>query len=96
VKKNIDLLEQEGLTVVLLIVNKLPELIITLEEAHLAKPESKEVIQYLINNLKMKVAMITGDNKHAAYKVARHVGIDLKDVVYKAYPEDKKKAVQKF
>lgn len=44
----------------------------------------------------MKIAMITGDNQHAAYKVARHLGIDIKDVVYKAYPEDKKKTVEKF
>ena len=40
--------------------------------------------------------MITGDNKHAAYKVARHVGIDYEDVVYHAYPEDKKKTVEKL
>jgi cation transport ATPase len=65
-------------------------LIITLEETHLAKIESKEVVHYLKNNLKLKVKMITGDNKHAAYKVARHVGIEQEDVTYKAYPEDKK------
>ena len=40
--------------------------------------------------------MITGDNKHAAFKVARHVGIDYEDVVYQAYPEDKKKTVEKL
>ena len=40
--------------------------------------------------------MITGDNKHAAFKVARHVGIELDDVVYQAYPEDKKKTVEKL
>lgn len=40
--------------------------------------------------------MITGDNQHAAYKVARYLGIDIKDVVYKAYPEDKKKTVERF
>lgn len=40
--------------------------------------------------------MITGDNQHAAYKVARHLGIDISDVVYKAYPEDKKKTVERF
>jgi Cu+-exporting ATPase len=40
--------------------------------------------------------MITGDNKHAAYKVAKYLGIDLQNVVYKAYPDDKKKTVEKF
>ena len=44
----------------------------------------------------MRVAMITGDNQHSAYKVAKYLGIDIKDVVYKAYPEDKKKTVEKF
>lgn len=44
----------------------------------------------------LKVAMITGDNQHAAYKVARYLGIDIQNVVYKAYPEDKKKTVEKF
>lgn len=40
--------------------------------------------------------MITGDNQHAAYKVARYLGIDTNDVVYRASPEDKKKAVEGF
>lgn len=44
----------------------------------------------------LRVAMITGDNQHAAYKVARYLGIDTADVVYRAYPEDKKKAVEKY
>lgn len=62
----------------------------------MSKPESKEVIDYLKNVLKLKVKMITGDNKHAAFKVARHVGIEYDDVVYQAYPEDKKKTVEKL
>ena len=74
--------------------DRIPQLILTLEEAHLAKPESRVVINYLQNTLKLKVAMITGDNQHAAFKVARYLGIDTSNVVYKAYPEDKKKAVE--
>jgi cation transport ATPase len=62
----------------------------------LAKPESKEVINYLTRKLKMRIAMITGDNQHAAYKVADFLGINREDVVYKAYPEDKKKTVERF
>lgn len=95
-KKNLDLLEQEGMTVVTLALNGIPQLIITMEEAHTAKLESRDVVNYLRNNLGMRVAMITGDNQHAAYKVARHLGINTEDVVYKAYPEDKKKAVERF
>lgn len=71
-------------------------MIISLEETHIAKAESKEVVSYLRNNLKLKVAMITGDNQHAAMKVARYLGIDPNDVTYKAYPADKKKTVEKF
>ncbi len=73
-----------------------PELILSLEEMHIAKPESKEVINYLKNTLKMRVAMITGDNKHAAMKVAKYLDIDANDVTFKAYPSDKKKTVEKF
>jgi cation transport ATPase len=40
----------------------------------------------------MKIAMITGDNRHSAMKVANYLGID--NVTYEAYPEDKKKAVE--
>lgn len=76
--------------------DRVPSLIISLEETHLAKPESKEVVNYLRNQLGLRVAMITGDNQHAAYKVARYLGIDTEDVVYKAYPEDKKSTVERF
>lgn len=48
-----------------------------MEEAHIAKHESREVVNYLKNKMGLKIAMITGDNQHAAYKVARHLGIDL-------------------
>ena len=41
----------------------------------------------------MKVGMITGDNKHSAFKVADHCGIQREYVTYKAYPADKKKTV---
>ena len=67
-----------------------------MEEQHIAKEESREVVAYLRDTLRLKVAMITGDNQHAAYKVANYLGIDVKDVVYKAYPSDKKKAVERM
>lgn len=84
------------MTVVTLAVNGIPELIITMSEAHIAKPESRDVINYLRNKLHLRVAMITGDNQHAAYKVARYLGIETADVVYKAYPEEKKSTVELF
>ncbi len=67
-----------------------------MEEEHIAKEESRAVVAYLRDALRLNVAMITGDNQPAAYKVAKYLGIDVKDVVYKAYPSDKKKAVEKM
>jgi P-type E1-E2 ATPase len=48
-----------------------------MQERHLAKPEAKEVISYLRDRLGMKIGMITGDNKHTALRVAKHLGIDI-------------------
>ena len=73
-----------------------PQIILSLEEMHIAKPESRQVVDYLRNTLKLRVAMITGDNKHSAYKVANYLGIDIRDVVYKAYPIDKRRAVERM
>lgn len=79
-----------------LAVDKVPSLIISLEEAHLAKEEATYVVSYLKNVLKMKVCMITGDNKHSALKVAKHLDIDFENVTYQAYPETKKQVVTKY
>lgn len=94
--KNIGYLEEEGKTVVILAIDKYPQLIISLEEAHLSKPESKMVVSYLRNRMKMRVCMITGDNKHSAIKVAKHLNIDLENVTYEAYPDTKRQVVQKY
>ena len=40
--------------------------------------------------------MITGDNKHSALKVAKHLDIPVENVTYSAYPETKKKMVEKY
>ena len=40
--------------------------------------------------------MITGDNKHSAIKVAKHLGIPVENVTYSAYPETKKKVVEQY
>ena len=60
---------------VTLAVNGVPNLIISLEEKHLAKPEAKFVIDFLQNELNKRVCMITGDNKETAEAIARDVGI---------------------
>lgn len=69
-KLNMQSLEREGKTVVCMVIDNVPRLLISLEEAHLAKPEALAVVTYMRDVMKLKVAMITGDNKHAAMKVA--------------------------
>ena len=71
-------------------------LIVTLQEEHLAKKEAYAVVNYLQSKMGLKVAMITGDNKPTADKVAKYLGIDPKFVVSQAYPEDKKASVKKW
>ena len=40
--------------------------------------------------------MITGDNEHAAMKVARYLDIPSTNVTFRAYPNDKRRTVQKY
>ncbi len=84
------------MTVVTLVVDLVPKMIFTLHEKHLAKIESRAVIKYLQEELHLKVRMITGDNKHTAFRVAKYVGIPREDILYNSYPEDKKKAVEQY
>ena len=44
----------------------------------------------------IQVAMITGDNQHAAMRVANHLGIAPENVFFKASPKDKKTVIQRF
>jgi len=46
--------------------------------------------------MNLKVAMITGDNHHAALKVSKHLGIDPSLVFSRAYPDEKKRIVESF
>ena len=95
-KLNMQSLEREGKTVVCMVVDSVPRLLISLEEAHLAKPEALAVVTYMRDGMKLKVAMITGDNKHSAMRVAQFLDIPKENVTYRAYPNDKKKVVQSF
>ena len=95
-KLNMESLEREGKTVVCMAVNNIPRLLISLEEAHLAKTEALAVVTYMRDVMGLKVAMITGDNKHAAMKVAQFLDIPKANVTYRAYPNDKKKVVAGF
>lgn len=59
----------------------------------MAKPEAKTVVNYFQTKMNIKVGMITGDNQHAALKVADYLNIPRELVTYKAYPGQKKKVV---
>lgn len=91
--EKLTVLEQQGKTVVQMAINNEVVSIIALEEKHLCKPESKEVINYLKSH-GYEIHIITGDHKFAALKVASFLGIDHHNVLYRAYPEDKKKKVE--
>ena len=93
---NMQSLEKEGKTVVCMAVENLPRLLVSLEEQHLTKPEALAVVTYMRDVMGFKVAMITGDNKHAAYRVAQYLDIPKENVTARAYPNDKKKVVKKF
>ena len=54
------------------------------------------MVAYMTEKLKLKVGMITGDNKHSALKVASHLNIPIEFVTYRAYPNEKKKVVMKY
>ena len=71
-------------------------LLISLEETHITKPEAPEVVSKLKNEHGIQVAMITGDNQHAALRVANHLGIAPELVFFKASPKDKKTVIQRF
>ena len=95
-KENMQALESEGKTVVCLAINNIPRVLISLEEKHLAKDEAKPVIDFMRKEMGFKIAMITGDNKHTALRVARYLEIPEEFVTYRAYPNDKKKVVMKY
>ena len=61
-RDNMHALGKDGKTVVCMVVNNIPRLLISLEEAHVAKPEAVAVVNYMRDVMKLKVAMITGDN----------------------------------
>jgi Cu+-exporting ATPase len=89
-------LEEEGKTVITMIVDGVPQLIISLEESELAKPEAQQVVAYFQKQMGMRVCMITGDNMHSAFKVADHLNIKRENVTYQAYPDTKRNVVMKL
>lgn len=96
IQKNIQFLEEEGKTVICLTIDNVPALIVSLQEEHLSKQEAQYTVKFLQETMGYKVCMITGDNKHSALQVAKHLGILEEDVTYQAYPETKREVVMKY
>ncbi|MBI2196373.1 cadmium-translocating P-type ATPase [Candidatus Daviesbacteria bacterium] len=90
-EKEIEKLENEGKTVMMLGVNgKLAGLIAV---ADTLKTSSKEAVNKL-QKMGIEVAMITGDNKRTAQAIAAQVGI--KRVLAEVLPDEKEKEVKKL
>ncbi len=89
--KKIDSLEKQGKTVMLLAENK--ELIALIAVADTIKETSPRAVKYL-QNLGLKVYMITGDNQRTAEAIAKKANI--KHIFSEVLPEDKAKYVKKL
>lgn len=84
-------LQEEGYGVMYVAINNKPAGILGVQDP--IKESSKSVIDYL-HSKKIKVVMITGDNKKTAHVVAKKLGIDF--VEAEVLPEEKNKIIKKF
>lgn len=90
-EKDFERISQEGKTVVYVVLKD--RVIGLIAVADVVKPESKEIIQKL-HQMKLHVAMITGDHANVADAVARELGIDI--VFSQVLPQDKASKVQEL
>jgi len=81
--------QMEGKTVMIVVRGNDISGLITVSDR--VKPESIDAIKQL-HDMKLKVAMLTGDNTHTARSIAAQVNID--DVYAEVRPEDKSAAVK--
>ncbi|CAD7780246.1 putative copper-transporting ATPase PacS [Candidatus Methanoperedenaceae archaeon GB37] len=91
IEKKIEELEEHGKTVILCAIEKEIKGIIAIADT--LKETTKEAIKEL-KNMKLKVAMITGDNIRTAQAIAQEIGI--KRVLAEILPQDKAKEVKKL
>lgn len=87
----IEKLASEGKTPVFVSVDK--KLIGIVSIADVVKDESRAVV-HALHNLKLKVVMITGDNKKTAEAIAKSLGID--EVLAEVLPQDKAENVKRL
>jgi len=90
-KDNIDLLQSQGKTVMILVQEK--ELSGLIAVSDTLKPESKAAIQQL-HNQDLKVVMLTGDNLKTAQAIASKVNID--EIFAEVRPEEKSSKIKEL
>ncbi|SDB33036.1 Cu2+-exporting ATPase [Desulfonatronum thiosulfatophilum] len=83
--------ENDGQAVVYLVRDNQVVAVFALADA--IRPESRDAVQHL-HQLKIEVAMLTGDSRAVADSVARELGIDT--VFAEVLPEDKAKKIQEL
>lgn len=86
---NLNLLEQQGKTAIVLTRDKTAVAIFAIADE--VRPESADAVARL-KRLGIRPVMLTGDNRHTADAIARQVGIE--DVRSELLPEDKLKAIE--
>lgn len=89
--KNLKKLEKEGKTVMFLSINH--KIIGLIASADIIKPSAIETITSLKNQGK-KLAIISGDNKHATQNIADKLGI--KNIIAEVLPDQKKHEIEKL
>ncbi|GBF10924.1 heavy metal translocating P-type ATPase [Tepidibacillus sp. HK-1] len=91
IESKMEQMEQEGKTAMLVAIDQ--QIAGVVAVADTIKEDSKEAI-YKLQQLGLKVVMITGDNKRTAEAIAKQVGIT--EIRAEVLPEDKASEVQKF
>lgn len=90
-KSQADELKGEGATVIFMAVDQKLSAIFAIEDA--IKPSSFEAVKTL-QNLGLRIVMLTGDNKKTAEKVAKKLGIT--EVFAEVLPDDKSKIISEL
>jgi len=90
-KPQADELKAEGATVIFMAVDQKLSAIFAIEDA--IKPSSFDAVKTL-QNLGLRIVMLTGDNKKTAEKVAKKLGIS--EIFAEVLPEDKSKIISEF
>jgi len=81
----------EGRTAVIVSVEEKPTGIIALADE--LKEETKEVISFLKNKMKLSVYLLTGDNRFTAKTIAYEAGIEPDNVLAEVLPQDKARVI---